>query len=511
MLHNILTVDDTPADRALYRHYLSSSQRYTFNFIEAGSGYRGLELWEQYQPDVVILDYKLPDIDGLKFLRRLRSSPSKVCPVIMVTGYGDVTTAVEAIRAGAQDFFFKDRLTPQKLQMAVSRVVEDVQLYTNFEESLREREDRLRLAIASAELGTWDWDLATNRLTWDRGCKAMFGLPPDAEISIEVFFEALHPEDRGRLEQLVEASITPSSSGTYDTEYRAIGLQDGIERWIKAKGQAYFSEDRQPLRFIGTVMDITERKQAEQKLAAHAQTLEQTNQVLNATTTKLKERNKDLNQFVYVASHDLKTPLNSIHNLAEWLQEDLGSIAPPESQQHLELLTNRINRMQRLIDALLSYARVGRMRESLERVNTRELLLELINMLSPPSNITINLIPPFPVFQTNELALNQVFSNLIANAIKYGCVDQRGNISISVTEYQDYYKFIVADDGPGIPPFHHEKIFGIFETLQDMAETSSTGIGLAIVKRLVETEGGSIWVESDLGEGTTFYFTWPKG
>ncbi|NEQ20966.1 MAG: PAS domain S-box protein, partial [Microcoleus sp. SIO2G3] len=140
------------------------------------------------------------------------------------------------------------------------------------EAALHQSEDRLRMAIESAQLGTWDWNLITNKLTWDAGCKAMFGLPPNAESSIEVFFEGLHPDDRERLEQVVQWSFNPASSGNYDTEYRTIGIQDGIERWIAAKGQAYFDAAGNPIRFIGTVMNITEtkRREAERKQAEEA-------------------------------------------------------------------------------------------------------------------------------------------------------------------------------------------------------------------------------------------------
>lgn len=134
------------------------------------------------------------------------------------------------------------------------------------EAALRESEDRLRMALESARLGTWDWDLNTGELRWDAGCKSMFGLPPDAEASIEVFYAGLHPDERDRLEQIVQWALNPVSSGRYDTEYRVIGIEDGIERWIAARGQAYFNPHGQPQRFIGTVVDITARKQTEAAL-----------------------------------------------------------------------------------------------------------------------------------------------------------------------------------------------------------------------------------------------------
>ncbi|MEJ6486235.1 EAL domain-containing protein [Nostoc punctiforme UO1] len=134
------------------------------------------------------------------------------------------------------------------------------------ESALRENEDRLQMAIASAQLGTWDWNLVTGELKWDTGCKAMFGLPSDANTSIEVFFEGLHPDDRSRLGEIIQETLNPASGGVYDTEYRTIGIFDRVERWLRAKGKAYFDADGKPLRFIGTVLNITAHKEVEVQL-----------------------------------------------------------------------------------------------------------------------------------------------------------------------------------------------------------------------------------------------------
>ncbi|MBD2245476.1 EAL domain-containing protein [Nostoc sp. FACHB-888] len=148
----------------------------------------------------------------------------------------------------------------------ITHVYDELRLRKQAEEALRENEDRLRIAIASAQLGTWDWNLVTGELKWDTGCKAMFGLPPDAESSGEVFFEGLHPDDRDRLQEIIQEAFNPASGGSYDTEYRTIGIQDKVERWLRAKGQAYFDANGKPLRFIGTVLNITEQKRTEAQL-----------------------------------------------------------------------------------------------------------------------------------------------------------------------------------------------------------------------------------------------------
>src|SRR5215217_3147535 len=133
-------------------------------------------------------------------------------------------------------------------------------------ESMRESQERLSLAVESTELGTWDYDLVTGDLSWDERCKAMFGLPPEAEVDYEIFLKGLHPEDRQRTDRVVQRSLDPASGGGYDTEYRTMGIEDGVERWVSAQGQAFFDEGRRAVRFTGTVLDITERKRAEEAL-----------------------------------------------------------------------------------------------------------------------------------------------------------------------------------------------------------------------------------------------------
>ncbi|GAB1541468.1 hypothetical protein NUACC21_41390 [Scytonema sp. NUACC21] len=153
---------------------------------------------------------------------------------------------------------------PENHKVAV--LFKDISDRKKAESALRENEDRLRIAIASAQLGTWDWNLVTGKLKWDIGCKAMFGLPPDAEITIEVFFEGLHLDERVRLRKIIQETLNPASGGSYDTEYRTIGIQDKVERWLRAKGQAYFDANGKPLRFSGTVLNITKQKEAEAQL-----------------------------------------------------------------------------------------------------------------------------------------------------------------------------------------------------------------------------------------------------
>jgi PAS domain S-box-containing protein len=262
-------------------------------------------------------------------------------------------------------------------------------------------------------------------------------------------------------------------------------------------------------RSIAIIRDITERQQAAEKLKTRADELTRLSKILAQTNEELAEKNEELEQFAYVASHDLKAPLRAIANLSEWIEEDLEGQLPAENQRQMKLLRGRVYRLEALINALLEYYRAGRTTMATETVNINLLLTEIIDSLDPPATFKIEIQPRMPTLQTKRIPLSQVFSNLISNAIKYHHRSD-GQIWISYQDLGEFYEFAVADDGAGIAPEHHERVFTIFQTLQSRDQTESTGIGLAIVKKIIEAEGGEISLESKLGEGATFRFTWLK-
>ncbi len=224
---------------------------------------------------------------------------------------------------------------------------------------------------------------------------------------------------------------------------------------------------------------------------------------------KLKIKNQELDQFAYIASHDLKAPLRAIDNLITWIEEDAKHELKDESKKHFSLIKKRTGRMNQLITGILEYSRLGRIDSDISEVNVAALLHEVIENLGPPPQFIINILPPMPMLTTPVLALDQVFSNIISNAIKYRRHDN-GKIDISATDVGEFYEFKICDNGPGIDPQYHEKIFGIFQTLNPRDKFESTGIGLAIVKKILDQQHGKIWVKSAVGKGTIFYFTWPK-
>ncbi len=210
-----------------------------------------------------------------------------------------------------------------------------------------------------------------------------------------------------------------------------------------------------------------------------------------------------------MVSHDLKAPLRGISSLADWLSTDYADKFDDKGKEQMRLLINRVHRMDGLIDGILLYSRVGRVKETKVAVDLGRLVPEVIDSLAPPATITVTIEDPLPTVMTEPTRIQQVFQNLLSNAIKY--MDKsEGDIRISCSVENKQWKFSVSDNGPGIKQQHFEKIFQLFQTLAPRDRVESSGVGLALVKKIVEMYGGNVWVESTVGEGSTFFFTLPR-
>ncbi len=205
----------------------------------------------------------------------------------------------------------------------------------------------------------------------------------------------------------------------------------------------------------------------------------------------------------------MKAPLRGIRTLADWILTDYAEKLDDDGREQVQLLSSRVNRMHNLIDGILQYSRVGREKEKMTQVDLNEAVSEIIDMLAPPENITITVENQLPVIECEQTRIIQVFQNLLSNPIKY--IDKpQGQIKIGCAEENGFWKFSIADNGPGIEEKYFEKIFRMFQTLLARDDFESTGVGLTVVKKIVEMYGGKIWVESTVGQGSTFLFTLPK-
>ena len=225
-----------------------------------------------------------------------------------------------------------------------------------------------------------------------------------------------------------------------------------------------------------------------------------------ALVDDLQTVNKELQEFAYVVSHDLKAPLRSIGSLAGWLASDYADKLDEDGREQLGLLQGRVKRMHGLIEGILQYSRVGRVREERKRVDLDELARDIVDLLDPPSHIEVVFETPLPALVCEETRIVQVFQNLLSNAIKF--MDKpKGEIRIAARQKGAFWQFDIADNGPGISEKYFEKIFVLFQTLVARDDMESTGVGLTVVKKIVEMHEGEIWLESEEGKGTVFHFT----
>jgi len=371
--------------------------------------------------------------------------------------------------------------------------------------ALQESEERYRSLVIAISQIVWVTD-AEGRVEDIPSWRVYTG-QSQAEIRGWGWLEALHPEDRDRTAELWSHAVQTKSF--YETEYR-IRAQDGSYSYFSARGVPVLAADNSIREWVGICTDITERQASEAELKTRAEELTYLTAVLARTNVVLERRNQELDQFAYVASHDLKAPLRAIANLSQWIEEDLKDLLTVDTQHQMDLLRGRVQRMEALIDdGLLAYSRVGRLRTATTKVTVASLLAEVIDSLSPPQTFKIEVEPNMPTLVTERLPLEQVFTNLIDNAIKHH-PRADGKVWISSKEQSKFYEFAVSDDGSGIAPQYHEKVFGIFQTLEARDKSENTGIGLAIVKKIVESQGGTIQLESQAGQGATFRFTWPN-
>lgn len=270
--------------------------------------------------------------------------------------------------------------------------------------------------------------------------------------------------------------------------------KDGSYYWESATIVPFLNENGKPYQYVAISSDITKQKLAQENL--------------NNALTNLKKKNKELDKYAYIVSHDLKAPLRAINNLSEWIVEDMPEM-PDAVSANFDLLRGRIQRMENLINGVLEYSRIGRTKIEKETTDLKKMLNRIIDSIVPIEGFEISIADNMPIIETEKILLQQVFSNLISNSVKYN--DKPiGKIECLYESLPDFHQFTIKDNGPGIAKEYHKKVFEVFQTIEARDKKESTGIGLSIVKKIIEEKGGSISIESENDNGTSFVFTLPK-
>lgn len=403
--------------------------------------------------------------------------------------------------------------TGQATRMAGS--ISDITERKQTEEALRESEARWQFALEGAGDGVWDWNAHTNEVFFSHQWKTMLGYA-DHEVgkTLDEWNTRIHPDDREQCYADLNRHLNGETS-IYQNEHR-VRCKNGSYKWILDRGKVVERDQAgQPLRVIGTHADITERKRTEDTLRHLNEILETK---VQARTQELEQRaqelvrsNAELEQFAYVASHDLQEPLRTISSYTELLAEDYRDRLDDEADEYINFIVDGATRMQQLIKDLLAFSRVGTRGKAFAPTNCESILQKvLMNLqlaiLECQAVVTYDTLP---TVVADKSQIYQLFQNLISNAFKFRS-QESPRIHISATLKQNEWEFCIQDNGIGIASEYFEQIFEIFQRLHSRRHYEGTGIGLAICRKIVQRHGGRIWIDSAPGQGACFYFTIPN-
>jgi len=369
------------------------------------------------------------------------------------------------------------------------------------ETALGAREQQLRLAIDAADVGEWDVDTASGTMYWPARVKAMFGISSGSPVTLADFYDGVHPDDRARTLASFEAAADPGRRAQYESEYRTVGKEDGVVRWVAAKGRGLFDESGQCIRIIGTAVDITQRKLSEEALRASEERLRQA------------DRRKD--EFLAMLAHELRNPLAPISAAAELLQ--MTTLDEQRVRRTSQIIGRQVSHMTSLVDDLLDVSRVTRGLVKLEtaQLDVNHIVADAVEQVTPlirarRHHLELRLMPDATVVEGDRKRLVQVLANVLNNAAKY--THEGGNIQLH-TDVRDSQVLIeVTDNGIGMAPELVSRAFDLFAQAERSSDRSSggLGLGLALVKSLVELQHGTVACASaGIGKGSSFTISLP--
>ena len=365
--------------------------------------------------------------------------------------------------------------------------------------------DQLETALACGNIGLWDWNARTNEVFFSPTYKKQLGYPETVDWNdFEAWRSRVHPDDLPEALRAIDDYMSKRRPD-YKVVFR-MRHRDGSDRWFQAEGRGSFERDGSVSRMLGVHVDVTERLDRERELAR----LNEQAARLNAA---LADSNTELQQFAYVASHDLKAPLRGIASFANLIQAEYGDRLDGSGRDYLERMVASVKRLQRMIDDLLAYSRVESRFEGFRDVPLREVVEDVLTLLGPAVRDCDAevLVGDLPAVRGDRAQLSQLMNNLIGNALKYGGEEPRIRVAMAedAGDAGGPVTVVVEDNGIGVDPEHAERIFEVFRRLHTEKEYPGTGIGLAVCRRIVQRHGGEIWVEPNPAGGSRFLVRLP--
>jgi PAS domain S-box-containing protein len=557
----ILIVEDSATQAARLQYVL---QQHDYDVTIATNGGQALKLVAEMTPNVVISDIIMPEMDGYELCQHLRQNPNyKHLPIILLTTLAETEDVVRGLHSGANYFITKPyeeeyliKCVKNILRTQAIRLVEPSQeqirilingkehivqadktqildlLVSTYEAAiqknqqlisrnqqllelnqfLEEKERKLDLALQSSGTATWSWDCLNDHVEWDHYLHNIFGFKATDTVphKLEDFFQLLQDGDRERVREAITEALTKTNK--YSTEFRQI-WPDGSEHYITTQGMIFTDQAGRPTKMTGVCIDITEQvKNKNELLRLHDELKVQ--QEIVALNERLKNSNDHLQEFVNVASHDIQEPLRMVGRYVELLQMQYGNKLDDAAQEIMSEAIQGVSRIKLLINDLLEYSQVEMQDKKFHLTNMKNSLSWALSNLQLSIEETQTKIivdnDEWPEVYGDATLLGQLWQNLIGNAIRYRTTDKHPEIHVGIIVKPNYWEFYAKDNGIGIDPKYHKKIFKIFNRVSEKREDSGTGIGLAICKKIIERHQGKIWVESNPGEGANFIFILPK-
>lgn len=397
--------------------------------------------------------------------------------------------------------------------VGVSKLVRDITDRKREEQAAREKEEKYRLALETGRIGTWSYEPASSEIIVSAEVRRLYRLPDDLRLDLKIMEDRMHPEDAHLVREARARAFDPANNGHYAVEHRIITYEGNEVKWIRVRGKAFFDAEGRPEKLFGTFLDVTDERMAkeelERKVAEKTLDLQQANE-------QLRQSNYDLQQFAYVASHDLQEPLRRIALFADLIRQRGG--VKEDAAPYLDKINNLIGRMAMLIRGVLDYSRLGNQGELVGDVDLRELLEDVLvdyedligGKGARVQHEGLCVVPGI------SIQLRQLFDNMIGNSLKF-CGekpeiwirarplpreehDRHGVLDGS----REYVELVFADNGVGFDEQFADRLFVMFQRLHQEEQYKGTGIGLALCKKIVENHGGYIRGEGKLGKGAVF-------
>ncbi len=537
----ILVVDDTLASLQLLTGILTNQG---YRVRPASSGRLALRSVDVEVPDLILLDVKMPEMDGYEVCRRLKAEErSRQIPVIFISAFGETAEKVKGFKAGGVDYITKpfepeevlarirthlriknltrelqeankelemhrdklEKLVEERtaaLSRANAQLTQEISERKKAEERLIKSEERYSLAQKVANIGSWDWNIQTDDLYWSEQIEPMFGFARgEFGATYQDFLDCVHPDDRQCVLDSVNACVEKGKD--YDIEHR-IQWPDGSIHWVSATGNVFRDNKGKAARMLGIVQDITERQEA-------LELVEERTVELQIINKKLEETHRELASFSYSVSHDLRAPLRAIDGFSHMLLEDYANEIDPDGKRKLKRISSSTQQMGQLVDGLLAFIRLGQREMKISHIDMQEMAEEVFHKLTSttPKRQLRFIVKELPGTGGDRTMIRQVFAHLLSNAIKFTAPKKTAVIEVGSRLEKNEHMYYVKDNGVGFDMKYVDKLFGVFQRLHGADEFEGTGVGLALVQRIIHRHGGRVWAEGEVNKGAAFYFALP--